>query len=279
MPANTNPRVAELLSWHGHASGGVHVPFQARSNPIGRVIETPLVQRLRNLAREIAVNAESLPRWIFLVGGPGNGKSETVQDFLTRLDQELGLNGALSALLTERFSSSGVLPRKIEVLPGDLGKAGAQFAARVGRLVIVQDATATESALGNAANELAHDLADLLTYPDRPLPVFVACANRGLLARAVNEAFREFGKDNPVTSIITDVIQASSLGRETLSGRKSCWPLESDGRFACWPLDVESLLKGFSLVWVRTLLIWITYGTPMRRCRRPLVDRKHGHAY
>ena len=240
MQANTNPRVLELLSWHGHASGGVHVPFQARTNPIGRVVETPLIQRLRGLASDIAANAESLPRWIFLVGGPGNGKSETVQDFLICLDQELGLGGALSEFLSRRFSGPGLLPRKIEVLPSDLGQAGAQFAARVGRLIIIQDATATESALGNAANELAHDIADLLTYPDHLVPVFVACANRGLLARAVNEAFHAFGPE--ITNIITGVIQASSLGRETLLGRKSCWPLESDNRFACWPLDVESLL-------------------------------------
>jgi hypothetical protein len=243
MPANVNPHVTELLTWHGHAGGGVHVPFQSRSNPLGQVIETPLVRRLRAMAAEIAANTTSLPRWLFLVGGPGNGKSETVQDFLVALDHELGLNGALSHFLKQRFSSSGLLPRKVEVLPADLDVAGTQFAARVGRLVIVQDATATEIALGDAANELAHDLADLLTYPDQPIPVFVACANRGLLARTMNEAFREFGKDNPVTNLLKNVIQASSLGRETLAGRKSCWPLEADNRFACWPLDIESLLS------------------------------------
>jgi hypothetical protein len=69
------------------------------------------------------------------------------------------------------------------------------------------------------------------------------CANRGLLSRAVNEAYRAFGKDNnTATAVLTDVIQASSLGRETLAGRKPCWPIESDSRVACWPLDVESLL-------------------------------------
>src|SRR5262245_53936003 len=165
MPANVNPHVAALLTWHGHASGGVHVPFQARSNPLGRVIETPLVLRLRGLAGQIASNAAPHPRWIFLVGGPGNGKSETVQDFLVRLDNELGLSGALRPLLERRFSPPGKLPRKVEIVPGDLGDAGAEFATKVGRLVIIQDATATESALGDAANELAHDLADLLTTP------------------------------------------------------------------------------------------------------------------
>jgi hypothetical protein len=221
------------------------VPFQAKSNPLGQVIRTPLVDRLRGLAKGIAENAASLPRWVFLVGGPGNGKSETVQDFLTSLDAELGLGGVLCQLLARRFSaaSSSVLPRKVEVRPADLGEVGTGFAERVGRLIIVQDATATESALGNAANELAHDLADLLTDSNEPIPVFVVCANRGLLARAVNEAFREFGKDNPVTSLLKNVIQASSLGRETLAGRKSCWPLEFDSRSACWPLDIESLLS------------------------------------
>lgn len=242
MPANVNPHVATLLTWHGHSGGGVHVPFQARSNPLGRVIETPLVHRLRGLAEQIASNAAPHPRWIFLVGGPGNGKSETVQDFLVRLDAELGLNGALLRLLEQRFSPPGMLPRKVEITPGDLGAGGAEFAAKVGRLMIIQDATATESALGDAASELAHDVADLLTTPETPTPLFVACANRGLLARAMNEAFRAYGKENDATKILANVIQASSLGHETLAGRRPCWPLETDARFACWPLDIESLL-------------------------------------
>ena len=201
------------------------MPFQARSNPLGRVIETSLLHRLHTLAAAIAADAASSPRWIFLVGGPGNGKSETIQDFLTRLDAELGLEGALIQLLTQRFSPTGILPRKIEVLPADLGTAAEKFGARIARLIIVQDATATETAFGNAANELAHDIADLLTSPEtQPMPVFVACANRGLLARAMNEAFYAFGDE--VTRLLANVIQASSFGRETLAGRKACWPLE-----------------------------------------------------
>src|SRR5215831_14570634 len=114
MPANQNPRVVELLSWHGHAKGGVHVPFQQTRNPIGRTIETSLVQRLRSLATDIANNAASSPRWIFLVGGPGNGKSQTVQDFLERLDAALALGGALTAALAGRFAPTGLIPRKVE---------------------------------------------------------------------------------------------------------------------------------------------------------------------
>lgn len=245
MPANLNPQAVDLLSWHGHASGGVHVPFQARPNPIGRVIDTMLVRRLRTLAEGIAGDATSQPRWIFLVGGPGNGKSETVQDFLSELDSRLGLNGALVEALRSQFTQPGLLPRKVEIDATSLQGGSEAFASKVGRLIVVQDATATESAAGNAAKELADDLADLFTCPPGPpLPVFVACANRGLLARCMNEAVRSFGENNEVSRLLASVIQAASLGLETLAGRKPCWPLEPDHRFACWPLDVESLLAG-----------------------------------
>lgn len=242
MPANLNPQVRNLLSWHGHAAGGVHVPFQVHDNPIGRVIETSLVQRLRGLASNLANNASSNPRWIFLVGGPGNGKSETIQDFLQHLDSSLSLGGRLIQALKAKFSHGPLLPRRVEILPDDIAGDANIFAAKVGRLIVVQDATATETALGNAAKELATDLADLLTSPATPpLPVFVACANRGLLARTMNEAVRAYGEGNAATLILTHVIQASSLGRETLTGRKPCWPLENDSRFGCWPIDTESL--------------------------------------
>ncbi len=244
MPANLNPQVIDLLTWHGHSAGGVHVPFQQRPNPVGQVIETGLVRRLRALAGEIAANATSQPRWIFLVGGPGNGKSETVQDFLTHLDAGLGAQRGLVDALRRQFTRPGLLPRKVEILPENLTRGSEEFAAKVGRLIVVQDATATETATGNAAEELANDIADLFTcHSTPPVPVFVACANRGLLARAMNEAVRMYSPGNPVRELLAHVIQASSLGHETLAGRKRCWPLEGNEGFACWPLDVESLLS------------------------------------
>jgi hypothetical protein len=81
MPLRRNPQVPRLLSWHGHDSGGVHVPFQGNANPLGQVISTRLMLRLRQLSKSIAAGKEC-PRWIFLIGGPGNGKSETVPGLL-----------------------------------------------------------------------------------------------------------------------------------------------------------------------------------------------------
>jgi hypothetical protein len=247
MPLNHNPAAKELLEWHGHDRGGVHVPFQAGSNPFGGTIPTPLVVRLRDLAAAIASGSAGHPRWIFLVGGPGNGKSETVHDFLTHLDNLLGLGGSLSAHLVQKYRDVPIVPRKVEVIASDLAGAPAAFAEKVGRLVIVQDATATEDAEGNAARELADDIVDLLTVDrSKLLPVFLVCANRGLLSRALREAFLHWGGAKDVTQLIVELIRASSLGADALEGRPQCWPLESEPHVACWPLDLESLLVGQS---------------------------------
>lgn len=244
MPPNVNPRVKELLEWHGHDRGGVHVPFQMRSNPVGGTIPTNLVVKLRTLAASIATNTGHEPRWIFLVGGPGNGKSETVQDFLSQLDNSLGLGGSLSGYLAQKFREGPIVPRKVEVRAADLPATPTAFSEKVGRLIVVQDATATEDAQGNAARELAYDVADLLTDDSNPSPVFLVCANRGLLTRTLREAFENWGGDETMTKLIVELIKASGLGTETLGGRPACWPLAAYPRIACWPLDLESLLVG-----------------------------------
>ena len=241
MPANTNPVTAELLSWHGHSGGGVHVPFQQRSNPLGKTIKTNIVLKLRDLAHQIATSNTSQPRVIFLVGGPGNGKSETVQDSLLAIDEELGLGGELCDVLRAKFTPNPKLPRKVEVIPSDLAIGQEKFKEYVGRLILVQDATATESITGNAARELVDDLELLKSLNTHPAPVFVACVNRGLLARALTEASKKASLKN-TKDIIEKVIRASSLGQDALVGRPSCWPLDESPEIACWPLDVESLL-------------------------------------
>ncbi|WP_124681845.1 hypothetical protein [Candidatus Viridilinea mediisalina] len=261
MPWNRNLHVPKLLSWHGHDQGGVHVPFKQGSNPLGTTITTNLVQRLRSLARAIATGDTAAPRWIFLIGGPGNGKSETVQDFLYTLDSELGMQNALVSFLAQSFDPQPIVRRRVTVENDDLSTTIGTFARNVRRLLIVQDATATDDALGNAAQELASDIADLMTGPENPRPVFIACANRGLLTRALREAVKEWGGNNEVTRLLSELIRVSGLGIEALaSQRRPCWPLEGYPHVACWPLDLESLLvaQGAGSVPVEQILIEAT---------------------
>ncbi len=244
MPRNINPWTSQLLSWHGHDRGGVRVPFQQGTHPLPSRIETNLIRKLRALARRLGERQANEPRWIFLVGGPGNGKSETVEDFLTALDSELSLSGRLVEHLTETFRRRELLKRRVEVLPSDVASGEEIFRQVIGRLIIIQDATATENPQGDAAQGLARDLADLYTSNENPPPLFIVCANRGLLARAINEANRDYGPENEITRLLGEIIRASGLGIEALArDRKACWPLAIDPRVACWPLDLESLLE------------------------------------
>ena len=216
MPFNRNPWVKEILGWHGHDRGGVHVPFQPRSKPLPTVIVTGLMDRLRHLAASIASGDANSPRWIFLIGGPGNGKSETVEYFLTALDHELGMGGGLTGYLRQAFAPNPLVRRRIEVTNGNIANLPGTFSARIGRLIVVQDATATDAAMGNSAKELAEDAVDLVTHSGALQPVFLACVNRGLLTSALREAEREFGSDNDATKLITSLLLASSLGAKLL---------------------------------------------------------------
>ncbi|MCC7083668.1 MAG: ATP-binding protein [Pirellulales bacterium] len=244
---NTNSKVLELLSWHGHDAGGISVPFQSAGSPLGSRVTTPLVLRLRELARALANREDNAPRWIFLVGGPGNGKSETVQDFLESLDDALAMEGSLISILREKFRPTPIVRRSVEVLPADCTRNAESFASAIGRLIVVQDATASDDAFGDAAQRLAFDLTELVTSGESPRPVVVVCANRGLLARTVNVASVEYGPNYEVTQLLENILRASSLGIDALTTeRKSCWPLDSDCLAACWPMDLESLLAADS---------------------------------
>lgn len=243
MPLRLNPQVTELLTWHGHDSGGVQVPFQKKS-PIGQPIETALIRKLRSLAKSIA-EGTARQRWIFLVGGPGNGKSETIQDFLTTLDKDLGMQGKLCHLLGEKFKPHPVSSRKVVIESNDVSTFPGNFTSRVGKLIVIQDATATDEAMGNAAMQLAEDLLSLLSNSEIPAPVFVACANRGILTMALREAHMRWGTNNLVTELIVKLIRATSIGYDASFVKQDpleCWPLDSYPSVVCWPLDLESLL-------------------------------------
>lgn len=255
MPLNRNSWVVDLLGWHSHDRGGVRVPFSERGgNPLRDasenrvVVDTGLLQRLREIVRRLATG-DPAPRWLFLVGGPGNGKSEAVEQFLSVLDQQFGCEGQLVGLLRDQFNGQGLVPWRVDLAGQAIQALPDRFKRDVGRLVVVQDASASTSPRQDAADILARfldDLLDLLTSPP-PLPVFICCVNRGLLARALKAA-HEVQAEPAVRELIQGLIRATALGSEALGEqRPSCWPLELpdprlSGLVACWPLDMESHL-------------------------------------
>lgn len=254
MAANRNPNVVDLLSWHGHDKGGVRVPFGEFGLPLKRTVETGILTKLREAATNIASGRAS-PRWIFLVGGPGNGKSQMVEEFVRTLDTHLNCDGRLVVVVTSEFQRVPT-PRRVEVpANGTSVDLGDKFGAAVYRLVIIQDASASDRADQDAAEQLDEDLLNLLTEPRSsgvPAPVVLCCINRGLLARAL----MVHGIGEEVVDLLEALTRATGLGEEALEAqRPRCWPVEApklvktfpelEDVAACWPMDVESLLAGY----------------------------------
>jgi hypothetical protein len=255
LPANRNPNVIDLLSWHGHDRGGVRVPFGRFGEPLGRIIETPILDRLRVTAGDLAAG-QPAPRWIFLVGGPGNGKSQMVEEFVRALGAGLGREAQLVDAVASKFNQSPV-PRKVEIDRRSGGEGlGPDFESRVSRLVLIQDASASDRSDRDAAEQLHEDILNLLTEPrprGEPIPVMVCCVNRGMLARTL----MAIDAGPPVIDLLESLAMATGLGEESLlRERPSCWPIEAtvfgaafpemQGLVACWPMDIESLLSGYA---------------------------------
>jgi hypothetical protein len=233
-----NPYAAELLGWHAHAQGGVSVPFRRRGRPLGRTVETTLHANLKRAAETIKA-AEPGPRWIFLVGGPGNGKSQMVEEFGRFLDDAAPGAGLADAL--EKAFAADPVPRRVDFPLPEPGEGEWVFR----QLTVIQDASSSDRPDGNAAALLVDDLEGLLAG-DRPAGhVFICSANRGLLARAV----RTSGSASAARALLREVFRWTGLGEEALSDpMHKTWPLATDGLnpslVAAWPLDAESLLAG-----------------------------------
>lgn len=245
MSRQRNDHVLSLLAWHSHNDGGVRVPFVKGGAPLGYTLKTRLLTKLNEAAKQLASGQEA-PRWYFLVGGPGNGKSQMMEEFIKELDQRLSCNGELSRVVQEELERSPI-PRKLVI-----GNASAyrvrlprSFFEKIGQLVLVQDASASDEADKDAAQQLAADLEVLLDQAHESRTVFACCVNRGLLARTLR-----LSSEPRAVKLLEAIIMACGLGEGTITQhRTACWPLslpqelsDLNDMVACWPLDMESLL-------------------------------------
>lgn len=250
MPRNVNPWVSELLSWHGHDRGGVRVPFHGTmGKPLGRVVETSLITKIKQLAVDLANGTPGVPRWIFLVGGPGNGKSEAVEAFVRELDSLANCRGELADIVARKFAHVQVAPRRVDIGRDEL--PGTILQEELKGLIIVQDASAVDGPRQTAEEPFINDLAELVFSETGQEPVYICCANRGLIARALS-AIQEkesfiWLNDPLVTKLLTQLLTATGLGPGALGDdRPQCWPLEHDSRFGAWPLDLDSIISADS---------------------------------
>lgn len=224
---------AELLDWAGNRSGGVRRPFDEGSGrPGGQVLRTNLLVRLERWCGEVGQEAPGGPRILLLVGGPGNGKTESIERTMVWLDTALGCDGALVAELSTHFRpAEGKVPRLIKVDAGALARP----ARKDLELSIVQDASSVAGISGGTpAGLLLEELETACAAG--ATGIYLCCVNRGVLDDALIAA-AETGRQE-VQALLEKVTHSVSL----LPDAPSCWPLGGRPAVAVWPMDMESLM-------------------------------------
>ncbi|AVR46778.1 hypothetical protein C7S20_16750 [Christiangramia fulva] len=214
-----------LLDWAGSGSGGVKKPFDVNSGrPTGEHIQTSLTYKIDNWIKEIPNHS---PRIILLVGGPGNGKTDSLEYLVQEFDKEFKTDYFIEIAHNNR--DAGITPpRSITV---DLNIKDLPYK----RLKVVQDATPGE---GNVSSEqsLINDFEEAINEN----MLYIACINRGILADTIRLAEKN---NTEIYKILKTVI----TGLTDYLDPKSLWPLTIKGKLkdqiGVWPMDVESLVE------------------------------------
>jgi hypothetical protein len=213
-----------LLDWAGHKKGGVKKPFDKNSGrPNGKVIQTKLTKKLDEW---VEAEHQTRPKIILLVGGPGNGKTDSLEHLIARIDEKHKSNYR-EQILEKLESYGGIIPRAIEV---DLGDAFEED-----KLVIVQDASTGE---GDYSSQdcLIQDLEKALKGD----MIYIACINRGILAESVTKS-KSFSPE------VYDVLNTIIAGITENINHRRLWPMDENDpylkKIGVWPMDVESLVK------------------------------------
>jgi hypothetical protein len=222
----------DLVEWAGHHSGGVKRLFDESSGrPSKDLIKTSLIVRLDSWVESLPSNSNDTPRIVLLVGGPGNGKTEAIENTIKKVDSAFSANGVIIDKLAHDFrpKPGQAVSRVVTVNSKDFEFINTEF-----QLDIVQDATAVISdTKKTAANLLIDELNVLLNSKKQHF--YLCCINRGVLDEALITSIDQSNK--VVTNLLEEITKAVSLS----STAPQCWPLEGHPQIAVWPMDAESL--------------------------------------
>lgn len=220
-----NEFAARLLNYSAERDDCIGRPERWGSPP-PLVVDTPLHEEMATLADELWAGSTRLV-WYFLVGGPGNGKSEAVGAFVRHLNANARQSGYPPIFDAKTGQHGGSVPYWFyENLPQ-------------GDIALLQDISVPKTSGSNPAEDLLASL-DLCRSQGGHLLV---CANRGMLLRATRLARAE-PLHEWLVPILED-IDKQSQEAATPDGAK--WLAKQQGReieIRVWPLDHESVLYG-----------------------------------
>lgn len=225
MNLTLNDYTVELLQYCAERDYCISRP-ESWAAPPPLVVDTPLHQEMVDLADELWAGTPKLV-WYFLVGGPGNGKSEAVGAFVRRINSNARAVGKDAVFVADKGQGGGSVAYDFEAkLPK-------------GSMWLIQDVSVPKSSGSDPAKDLLAAL-DLCVNPGGH---FLVCANRGMLLRATRIARSEanYAWLGPVLEAVDE------QSRESAKASTAIFQKELKGKqveIRVWPLDHESVLFG-----------------------------------
>ena len=188
------------------------------------LVETRLLNNLSSLANKMKFECAE-PPCVFLVGGPGNGKTGAAEYLLMKL------YGSDKIPEYEKAEGRIVFRKKIS--------------NAIDGIVVIEDATTvTHDAFRSDVQEFALRTNENFAYKRY---AYIACVNRGVLADCINET----DDIQCVTAFMAALSDVVSVGETS----PNMWPLDGNKRFQrderwcrhipniyVWPMDAESLI-------------------------------------
>lgn len=220
-----NDYVLKLLSYSAERDYAIGNPQQWNTPP-PLMVNTPLTEEMREFAAEIW-KVPPRPVWYFLVGGPGNGKSEAVGAFVRHLNMAAEQEGHPAPFLAKDGKDGGRIPYWFESSINDV------------KVILLQDISVPQK-------QGSRPEVDFLTILDRALNSrshIIVCGNRGMLLRASKQAsvdpkYKHFDK------LIRDIDLRSAEDSAPDTSREPFSIGDREVDLRVWPLDHESVLFG-----------------------------------
>lgn len=196
-------------------------------SPPPLVVNTPLHEEMAALADETWSGPSSLV-WYFLVGGPGNGKSEAVGAFVRHLNEKARQAGDPPVFDASKGEYGGSIPYWFH-----------ERISRGGEITLLQDISVPK----NSGSDPAADFLASLELCMESSAHLLACANRGMLLRATRLA-----REQPSCQWLVPILECiDKQSQEAAPAADARWTIEANGRkieIRVWPLDHESVLFG-----------------------------------